>query len=127
LLSVDTPDLDLQIDPKCSWAVRNFDIFPVEINRADYETLLRVPGIGVLSARKILAARRSKSLNYEDARKLGVVLKRAVFFLTFNGKYETSYSFSNDELRNSLADKRGKLIISPSQMRLEDLAFVQSY
>jgi predicted DNA-binding helix-hairpin-helix protein len=81
----------------------------------------------VLSARKILAARRSKSLNYEDARKLGVVLKRAVFFLTFNGKYETSYSFSNDELRNSLADKRGKLIISPSQMRLEDLAFVQSY
>ena len=121
ILSNDTPDLDLQLDPKCSWAIRNIDIFPVEINRASYEMLLRVPGIGVLSAKKIIAARKYHSIKYEDAKKLGIVLKRAVFFLTFNGLFMISKSFSLDTLRYYLSDKRGKQIYSPSQIRIEDL------
>jgi predicted DNA-binding helix-hairpin-helix protein len=79
--------LDEELDPKSAWALRHFERFPVEIMRADYEALLRVPGIGVRSAKRILATRRVAPLRVEHLRKLGVVMKRARHFLTCNGMY----------------------------------------
>ena len=86
LLSAERPDFNVLLDPKCDWAVRHLEHFPVEVNRADYYTLLRVPGIGVKSARRILQARRSSALDFSDLKKMGVVLKRAHFFITCRGK-----------------------------------------
>lgn len=76
------PDLDLEIDPKLSWALRHPEQFPVDINRADYEMLLRVPGIGVKSAKIIVASRRFSRLGSRDLKKIGVVLKKARYFIT---------------------------------------------
>lgn len=86
LLSEDRPDFNVLLDPKCDWAVRHLEYFPVEVNRADYRTLLRVPGIGVKSAQRILRARRSSPLDFPDIRRMGVVLKRAHFFITCKGR-----------------------------------------
>ena len=86
LLSEKRPFFNEQIDPKCDWAVSHLEQFPVEINRADYYTLLRVPGIGTKSAKRILAARRHAKLDFADIKKMGVVLKRAIYFITCNGK-----------------------------------------
>ena len=80
------PTLDPFLDPKCAWALRHPEAFPVEINHADKETLLRVPGIGVRSALRILRARRLGTLQPEDLKKIGVVVKRARFFITCNGR-----------------------------------------
>ncbi len=74
------------LDPKCNWALNNMHLFPVEINTAPYEMLLRVPGIGVTSARRILAARRVAYLDFDGLKKIGVVLKRAQYFITCKGK-----------------------------------------
>ena len=87
LLDENKPNFDLDLDPKCDWALRNMHHFPVEINRADYNTLLRVPGIGVKSAMRILSARKFTKLDFFDLKKLGIVLKRAQHFITCNGKY----------------------------------------
>ena len=76
------PLLDLEIDPKLSWALRNPQLFPVDVNRADYETILRVPGIGVKSAALIIEARRFRRLNSDHLKKIGVVMKRARYFIT---------------------------------------------
>lgn len=86
LLTVDRPNFNMAIDPKADWAVRHLEVFPVEINRADYQLLLRIPGVGVKSARRIVAARRFGSLTFEDLKKIGVVLKRALYFITCNGR-----------------------------------------
>ena len=86
LLDDAQPDFDLRLDPKCGWALRHMEYFPVEVNRAEYETLLRVPGIGVRSARRILTARRETSLDFDGLKKLGVVLKRAQYFVTCRGR-----------------------------------------
>jgi len=79
-------NLSLHLDPKCHWALNNLEFFPVEVNKADYHTLLRVPGIGQISAKKIVAARRIGSLNFDNLKKMGIVLKRARLFITCNGK-----------------------------------------
>lgn len=81
LLDDKTPNFDMGLDPKANWALNNLDLFPVEINKADLEMLLRIPGIGVRSAYKILKARKVKALNYDDLKKMGIVLKRAKFLL----------------------------------------------
>lgn len=86
LLDEELPLFDLELDPKACWALRNLHLFPVEVNRADYETLLRVPGVGVRSAQKILRARRTGALNLDDLKKLGIVLKRARYFITAGGR-----------------------------------------
>lgn len=86
LLTEDRPNFNMAIDPKADWAVRHLEIFPVEINRADYQLLLRIPGVGVKSARRIVAARRFGNLTFEDLKKIGVVLKRALYFITCSGK-----------------------------------------
>jgi putative DNA modification/repair radical SAM protein len=87
ILDNDEPFLDPHIDPKTAWALRHLDFFPVEINRADYETLLRVPGIGAKTARRVIETRRSRSLNFEGLRRLGAVLKRARYFITCGGDF----------------------------------------
>ena len=79
-------DFNPLLDPKCNWAVHHPELFPLEVNKAPYEMLLRVPGIGVKSAQRIVAARRQTKLDYNDLRKLGVVLKRAVYFILCMGK-----------------------------------------
>ena len=91
LLTEDRPYFNKDIDPKCDWAVRHLGLFPVEINKADYYTLLRVPGIGVKSAKRIMAARRHGKLDFNDIKRMGVVLKRALYFITCGGRmmYDT--------------------------------------
>ena len=86
ILSDDAPHLDESFDPKTAWALRHPEFFPVEINRADYGTLLRVPGIGVLSAKRIIAARRFSAITPEGMKKIGVVMKRAKYFITCSGR-----------------------------------------
>lgn len=76
------PDLELEIDPKLSWALRHPEVFPVDVNKADYEMILRIPGVGVKSATLIVNARRFRRLNSEHLRKIGVVMKRAKYFIT---------------------------------------------
>ncbi|CDG35103.1 radical SAM family protein [Acetivibrio thermocellus BC1] len=102
LLDERNPDFDPKLDPKTNWAINNMSLFPVEINRADYEMLLRVPGIGVRSAKKIITARKVKSLSFEDLKKLGVVLKRAKFFITCNGKYFFNCNLDQNLIRQNL-------------------------
>lgn len=86
LLTEGQPHFNVLLDPKCDWALGHMEWFPVEVNRADYGTLLRVPGIGVKSARRILAARRSSALDFPALKKMGVVLKRAMYFITCSGR-----------------------------------------
>ena len=102
LLSEKQPNFNEFLDPKCDWAVRHPEQFPVEVNQADYYTLLRVPGIGVRSARRIVAARRSARLQFSDLKRLGVVLKRAVFFITCSGSYYTSAPMSEGFILQNL-------------------------
>ncbi len=80
------PMLHTEVDPKCSWAVSHLDEFPVEVNTADYEMLLRVPGIGVAGAKRIVRARRAQTLDFDMLKRLGIVLKRAKYFITCSGK-----------------------------------------
>ena len=86
LLSERQPNFNLLLDPKCDWAVRHLEVFPVEVMTADYYQLLRVPGLGVNSARRICRARRYGGLQFEDLKKMGVVLKRAMYFITCQGR-----------------------------------------
>ena len=86
LLSWKHPNFNLLLDPKADWAVAHLENFPVEVNTADYYVLLRVPGIGYQSARRIVQARRTHSLDFADLKRIGVVLKRALYFITCNGR-----------------------------------------
>ena len=81
LLSEDKPNFNSLLDPKCDWAIRHLENFPVEINNADYSMLLRVPGIGVKSARRIISARKHTKLDFSDLKKIGVVLKELYILL----------------------------------------------
>ena len=94
LLDEAHPDFNPQLDPKCSWAVAHLEQFPVEVMKADYETLLRVPGIGPTSAKRIVSARRTAHLRFEDLKKLGVVVKRAQYFLLCDGHAAPGLRFS---------------------------------
>lgn len=106
LLSADRPDFNIFLDPKCDWALRHLEYFPVEINRASYQTLLRVPGIGYKSAERIVKARRRNTLTFEDLKKIGVVLKRALYFITCSGRmmYRTKLE-ENYICENLMRDK----------------------
>ena len=110
LLDEQHPDFNPRIDPKCFWAICHPEQFPVEIMRAEYEALLRVPGIGPVSARRIVSARRVSHLRYEDLSRLGVVLKRAQFFITCGGRMRSGLRFSAGTLLRQLeAVERGQL------------------
>ena len=97
-------DFDMELDPKCDWALRNMHFFPVEVNKAEYSALLRVPGVGVRSAQRIVKARRIQQLGFDDIKKFGVVLKRARYFITCRGKYIDRLDASESFIRvNMLA------------------------
>ena len=120
LLDESNPNFDPNLDPKCCWALRHLEFFPVEVNRADYEELLRVPGIGVTSAKRILVARRSCTLDYEGLKKLGVVLKRAQYFITCGGHMTQGLRVKPDGvLRHLVALERPNLLAyQPEQLSL---------
>lgn len=102
ILSEKSPNFDPLLDPKCNWAMKNLHLFPVDVNTAPYEMLLRVPGIGVRSAQRIRAARRVHSLDFAGLRRIGVVLKRARFFLVVNGKYMDDLKISESFIMQNL-------------------------
>ncbi|WP_297428460.1 putative DNA modification/repair radical SAM protein [Clostridium sp.] len=104
LLKSDDDNFDLDFDPKTSWALSNLNEFPVEINKASYEKLLRIPGIGVTSAKKILKIRRVHNLTFEDLKNIRVVLKRAKYFITCSGKYYGDVLFDDVRIRNKLLE-----------------------
>ena len=118
ILDESQPDLDPRMDPKCCWALRHLEFFPVEVNRADYEALLRVPGLGVRSARRILTARRVGPLNFEGLKRLGVVLKRAQYFLTCSGKMMTGLRVSEDGLLRHLVSLEAPALAQPMPEQL---------
>ncbi|MCX6178489.1 MAG: putative DNA modification/repair radical SAM protein [Chlorobiales bacterium] len=117
ILSEDAPHLDESFDPKTAWALRHPEFFPVEINRADFATLLRVPGIGVLSAKRIIAARRFSLITYEGMKKIGVVLKRAKYFITCSGRSFEKPDQPPALIRQQLllSENREALVSAPSK------------
>lgn len=114
LLSEECPDFNIFLDPKCDWALRHLEAFPVEINRADYNTLLRVPGIGVKSANRIVKARRHSRLDFSDLRKIGVVLKRAAYFITCSGRMMYSIPQNEDYICSCLMQDKTQI---PKEIR----------
>jgi len=117
LLDPREPFLDRELDPKTSWALRNMTIFPVEVNRAEYEILVRVPGVGLKSAKRIINARRYGPLGFDNLGKLGVVLKRARYFLTCQGRYLERID-NPILLRQVLSDKERKVNQSANEFQL---------
>lgn len=102
LLGEEAPFLDEHLDPKAAWAIRHPEFFPVDVNKAEYSVLLRVPGIGVRSARRILAARRFSSMTPEGLKRIGVVMKRARYFITCSGRYPERFSDRPSIIRKQL-------------------------
>ena len=102
------PNLTNDFDPKSSWALRNLHLFPIEVNTAEYQMLIRIPGIGITSAKRILEARRECRVTHDVLRKLGVSLKRSRHFLTADGKFEGASGAASfaQALRSPLADSR---------------------
>lgn len=94
------------VDPKCNWALNHMELFPIDINHASYSDLLRVPGIGVNSARRIVLARRSTKLSFEGLKSLGVVLKRAQYFITCSGRIADGIIFTKDMVLQSLMSQK---------------------
>ena len=109
LLDEKRPFFNVLLDPKEDWAVRHLEQFPVEINRAPLELLLRVPGVGVKSAQRIVAARRKVNLNFADLKKIGVVLKRALFFITCSGRMMYPVKLDADYIVRNLTEKRDRV------------------
>lgn len=114
LLSDKYPNFNVLFDPKCNWALKHLEQFPVEINRAEYRMLLRVPGLGYKSAARIVKARRLGTLDFTDLKKMGVVLKRAMYFITCNGKMMYPTKIEEDYITRNLLSTREKL---PEEVR----------
>ena len=122
LLTEKRPNFNVLLDPKCDWAISHLEQFPVEINRADYHTLLRVPGIGVKSAQRILGARRSARLGFDDLKKIGVVLKRALYFITCNGKMMYPTKLEENYITRNIIDGKEKLPFSQDGMTYKQVS-----
>ena len=99
-----SPFLEYDIDPKAAWALRNLHIFPIEVNTAEFEMLLRIPGIGLTYANKIIRARSHFKITHEVLRKMGISLKKSVYFITCDGKYEGGKNFDNPAIRQHVTD-----------------------
>jgi len=103
IVNIDFPSLDSTFDPKTTWALRNLHLFPLEINKASFEELLRIPGIGLISAQRILQQRRLAPILYEHLGKIGVVLKRAKYFITCQSRYYGKIPLEEPFIRHALA------------------------
>lgn len=112
LLDEEHPNLDIRLDPKCDWALRHLDQFPVEINKAPMEMLLRVPGIGYRMAARIVRARRVGPLSFEDLKRMRVVLKRARYFITCGGRYYGGVDLDAGLLYRLLSDKEDSKVMA---------------
>ena len=107
ILDKDNPNFNPYLDPKCNWAVQHYGLFPVDINRAPFEMLLRVPGIGPKTARRIWHARKQSSLGLDELKRMGVVLKRAQYFITcrgFSGAHPGRGSAGRERITRALID-----------------------
>lgn len=109
LLSEKHPNFNVFLDPKADWALQHLELFPMEINRVSYEMLLRIPGIGVKSAQRIVRARRNGRLDFEHLKKIGVVLKRALYFITCNGKMMYPTKMEEDYITRNLLNIKERL------------------
>jgi len=112
ILDSNMPFLDLEVDPKLSWALRNLDQFPVNLQTADYKMILRIPGIGVKTAMKIVSSRRFQVLNIDNLKKLGAAVNRAKYFIDF--------SYGNPFLKHLTDLNLRKLIIGGSQSKFQN-------
>ena len=122
LLDEENQNFNVYLDPKCCWALRHLESFPVEINRADYYTLLRVPGIGYKSAGRIVKARRWGRIDFEDLKKMGVVLKRALYFITCSGKMMYPVRMDEDTITRNLLNTKERLPMGADGMTFRQLS-----
>ncbi|MDE6232905.1 MAG: putative DNA modification/repair radical SAM protein [Lachnospiraceae bacterium] len=124
MLSEKNPNFNIFLDPKCDWAVRHLEKFPVEVNKADYYTLLRVPGIGPISAKRIVAARKHNILDFNDIKKMGVVLKRALYFITCSGKMMYPTKLEENYITRQLVgeDKDSKKFVEGNNITYRQLS-----
>lgn len=122
LLSEQEPNFNILFDPKCNWALKHLEWFPVEINRADYRTLLRVPGIGYKSAQRIVKARRLGILDFPDIKKMGVVLKRAQYFITCGGRTLYPMRMEEDYITRNLLSAGEKIPKEITEMGYRQLS-----
>ncbi len=122
LLSDKRPNFNVFLDPKADWALQHLELFPVEINRAPYELLLRIPGIGVKSARRIVGVRKNGMLTFQHLKKIGVVLKRALYFITCNGKMMYPTKIEEDYITRNLLNVKERLPFDPSGITYRQLS-----
>lgn len=107
ILDEKTPFLDLELDPKISWALRNIEKFPIEINKASLEELLRIPGVGTISALRIVRQRKLAAIHFDDLKKIGVVVKRAKYFITCCGRYYGGAEIAPEYIKNEVLTSDG--------------------
>ena len=128
IISAENPFLNVHLDPKCNWALNHLEFFPVEVQTADYHTLLRIPGVGVKSAKRIMAARRLGSLDYQALKKFGVVLKRAMYFITCGGKTVVPLRMNEGFILTNLLGLRERLPASVTgEDRFEQMSLLDLY
>ena len=122
LLDERRPFFNVMLDPKEDWAVRHLEAFPVEINKASYDMLLRVPGIGVTGAQRIVRARRSARLDFPDLRKMGIVLKRALYFITCSGKMMYPTKLEEDYIVRNLTSEKDRIQFGSDGMTYKQMS-----
>lgn len=122
LLTESNPNFNVLFDPKCDWALRHLEFFPLEINRAPYDALLRVPGIGYKSAGRIVRARRLGTIGFEDLKKMGVVLRRAIYFITCSGRMMYPIKLDADAITRNLLSTKEKLPREIREMNYQQLS-----
>ena len=119
LLDKNNPNFNILIDPKTDWALRHLNEFPKEINKCSYNELLKIPGIGVKSAKRIITSRKAFSIGFQDLKKMGIVLKRAQYFITCNHKYFMSQNLFTKEFIESNLVLETKPKSLPNHLQLE--------
>lgn len=122
LLSEDRPNFNVMLDPKCDWALRHLENFPIEINKADYYTLLRVPGIGNKSAQRIVKARKQAILDFDDIKRMGVVLKRAIYFITCKGRMMYRIKLEEDYITRNLLNLKDRIPLEASDINYKQVS-----
>ena len=122
LLSEQKPNFNVLLDPKADWALRHLELYPEEINRADYQMILRVPGIGVKSAQRIVRARKNGNLTFDHLKKIGVTLKRALYFITCGGKMMYPTKIEEDYITRNLISNKEKLPFPADGMTYRQLS-----
>ena len=102
IVDPEKPFLDVRLDPKACWALKHLDLFPVELNKAPYDMLIRIPGLGTTGARKVMRARRHSTITPDSMGKMGLSIKKVQYFATFDGKYVATVGFDEESIRRQL-------------------------